>query len=224
MSKDKGFITVHRDIYYHDELTSILDQSVFIHMTSAATHESKKIFFKGSNIPLKRGECTYPIRDMAKKWGISRQKMRSLIDRLIYYSMISTRSARLNSGNSIFAKVTVINILNYDRYQNKFKDQHIEQPHEQPLHIANKPPIARVKKRQPPTDNPIDNTRIIKSLLETALDPNLRMTIKDITAIDQETVGYTRSGTEMPYDEYTKDSDGSKWKRHKFKPNGMEKI
>jgi len=44
MSKDKGFITVHRDIYYHDELTSILDQSVFIHMTSAATHESKNFF------------------------------------------------------------------------------------------------------------------------------------------------------------------------------------
>ena len=61
-------------------------------------------------------------------------------------------------------------------------------------------------------------------MLETALDPSNRITADTYKAIDQSTLGYSKIGTEMPYDLYTKDCDGSKWQKHKFNDKGMESL
>jgi hypothetical protein len=59
-----------------------------------------------------------PLRITAKRFGMTYSEMRSFILRLVRKKMIGTRTAQLQpSNNHPSRKVTIINLINYDKYQ-----------------------------------------------------------------------------------------------------------
>ena len=59
-----------------------------------------------------------PLRVTAKRFGMTYSEMRSFILRLVRRKMITTRTAQLNHcGNHKNRKVTLIQLINYDKYQ-----------------------------------------------------------------------------------------------------------
>jgi hypothetical protein len=59
-----------------------------------------------------------PLRVTAKRFGMTYSEMRSFILRLVRKKMIGTRTAQLQpSNNHPSRKVTIINLINYDKYQ-----------------------------------------------------------------------------------------------------------
>ncbi len=67
-----------------------------------------------------------PLRITAKRFGMTYSEMRSFILRLVRRRMITTRTTHLQpTNNHKSRKVTLISLVNYDKYQ--FVDE--EQPH-----------------------------------------------------------------------------------------------
>ena len=59
-----------------------------------------------------------PLRVTAKRFGMSYSEMRSFILRLVRRKMITTRTTHLqHCGNHKNRRVTLINLINYDKYQ-----------------------------------------------------------------------------------------------------------
>jgi hypothetical protein len=59
-----------------------------------------------------------PLRITAKRFGMSYSEMRTFILRLVRKKMIGTRLHHLNpTSNHPSRKVTIINLINYDKYQ-----------------------------------------------------------------------------------------------------------
>jgi hypothetical protein len=59
-----------------------------------------------------------PLRVTAKRFGMTYSEMRSFILRLVRRKMITTRTAQLNHcGNHKNRRVTLISLINYDKYQ-----------------------------------------------------------------------------------------------------------
>ena len=59
-----------------------------------------------------------PLRVTAKRFGMTYSEMRSFILRLVRRKMITTRTAQLNHcGNHKNRRVTLISLINYDKYR-----------------------------------------------------------------------------------------------------------
>ena len=65
-----------------------------------------------------------PLRVTAKRFGMSYSEMRTFILRLVRRKMITTRTAQLQpTSNHKNRKVTIINVINYDKFQYVDKQQ-----------------------------------------------------------------------------------------------------
>ena len=87
-------------------------------MISSASHQDKTLRFLENQIFVKRGEMIMPLRITAKRFAMSYSEMRTFILRLVRRKMISTRVHHLSpTSNHPSRKVTIINLINYDKYQ-----------------------------------------------------------------------------------------------------------
>tara|TARA_B100000965_G_scaffold127665_1_gene106237 strand:- start:3617 stop:4099 length:483 start_codon:yes stop_codon:yes gene_type:complete len=95
-------------------------------MISSASHQDKTLRFMDTPIFVRRGEMIMPLRVTAKRFKMTYSEMRSFILRLVRRKMITTRTAQLQpTNNHKNRKVTLISIVNYDKFQ--YVDK--EQPH-----------------------------------------------------------------------------------------------
>ena len=75
---------------------------------------------------VRRGEMIMPLRVTSKRFKMTYSEMRSFILRMVRRKMITTRTAQLQpTSNHKNRKVTLISIVNYDKFQ--YVDK--EQPH-----------------------------------------------------------------------------------------------
>ena len=126
MSRRSGFFIVFRDIFRHPVFANILQASMWIYMISSASHQDKTLRFMDTPIFVRRGEMIMPLRVTAKRFKMTYSEMRSFILRLVRRKMITTRTAQLQpTNNHKNRKVTLISIVNYDKFQ--YVDK--EQPH-----------------------------------------------------------------------------------------------
>jgi hypothetical protein len=118
MAKKKGYFILYRDIYSSPIFKNLLQASCWIYFISSASHQDKTLKFLGTEVFIKRGEAIMPLRVTAKRFGMTYSEMRSFILRLVRKKMIGTRTAQLQpSNNHPSRKVTIINLINYDKYQ-----------------------------------------------------------------------------------------------------------
>jgi hypothetical protein len=118
MAKKRGYFILYRDIYSSPVFKNILQASCWIYFISSASHQDKTLRFLDTEVFIKRGEAIMPLRVTAKRFGMTYSEMRSFILRLVRRKMIGTRTAQLQpSNNHPSRKVTIINLINYDKYQ-----------------------------------------------------------------------------------------------------------
>ena len=118
MSRKSGYFLVYRDVWKHKCFRSLIESSVWLYMISSATHQDKTLNFLDNRIFVKRGELIFPLRKNATFWKMTYSEMRTFILRLRRRGMITTRLAQLiPTSNHPSRKVSIIECLNYDKYQ-----------------------------------------------------------------------------------------------------------
>ena len=125
MSRRSGYFLVYRDIWRNPVFKNLLQASCWIYFISSASHQDKELRFLDNKIFVRRGEMIMPLRVTAKRFGMTYSEMRAFILRLVRRKMITTRTAQLQPTKAhLNRKVTLISLVNYDKYQ--FVDE--EQP------------------------------------------------------------------------------------------------
>jgi len=118
MAKRSGYFLVYRDIWRNPVFKNLLQCSCWIYFISSASHQDKTLRFLGNDIFVRRGEMIMPLRVTAKRFGMTYSEMRSYILRLVRRKMITTRTTHLQpTNNHKSRKVTLISLVNYDKYQ-----------------------------------------------------------------------------------------------------------
>ena len=118
MAKKKGYFILYRDIYSNPIFKNLLQASCWIYFISSASHQDKTLRFLNNDIFVRRGEMIMPLRVTAKRFGMTYSEMRAFILRLVRRKMITTRLNQLQpSSNHPNRKVTIISLVNYDKYQ-----------------------------------------------------------------------------------------------------------
>ena len=126
MSRKSGYFICYRNIWQHPVFKNLLQASCWIYMISSASHQDKNLRFLDNTIFVRRGEMIMPLRVNAKRFKMTYSEMRTFILRLVRRKMITTRVAHLQpTNNHKNRKVTLISIVNYDKFQ--YVDK--EQPH-----------------------------------------------------------------------------------------------
>jgi hypothetical protein len=117
-SKKSGYFICYRSIFQDSTFKNLLQASCWIYMISSASHQDKNLRFLDNSIFVRRGEMIMPLRITAKRFAMSYSEMRTFILRLVRKKMIGTRLHHLNpTSNHPSRKVTIINLINYDKYQ-----------------------------------------------------------------------------------------------------------
>ena len=118
MSRKSGYFLVYRDIWRSPVFKNLLQCSCWIYMISSASHQDKELRFLDNKIFVRRGELIMPLRVTAKRFGMSYSEMRTFILRLVRRKMITTRHHQLQpTNNHPSRKVTLISLVNYNKYQ-----------------------------------------------------------------------------------------------------------
>ena len=118
MAKRSGYFLVYRDIWRNPVFKNLLQASCWIYFISSASHQDKTLRFLGNEIFVRRGEMIMPLRVTAKRFGMTYSEMRSFILRMVRRKMITTRTTHLQpTNNHKSRKVTLISLVNYDKYQ-----------------------------------------------------------------------------------------------------------
>ena len=118
MAKRSGYFLVYRDIWRNPVFKNLLQCSCWIYFISSASHQDKTLRFLDNPIFVRRGEMIMPLRVTAKRFGMTYSEMRSFILRLVRRKMISTRTTHLQpTNNHKSRKVTLISLVNYDKFQ-----------------------------------------------------------------------------------------------------------
>ena len=124
MSKKSGYFICYRNIWQHPVFKNLLQASCWIYMISSASHQDKELKFLDNKIFVRRGELILPLRVTAKRFKMSYSEMRTFILRLVRRKMITTRHHHLQpTNNHPSRKVTLISIVNYDKFQYVDKEQ-----------------------------------------------------------------------------------------------------
>ena len=123
-SKKSGYFICYRSIFQDPTFKNLLQASCWIYMISSASHQDKTLRFLDNPIFVRRGEMIMPLRITAKRFAMSYSEMRTFILRLVRKKMIGTRVHQLQpTSNHPSRKVTIINLINYDKYQYEETDQ-----------------------------------------------------------------------------------------------------
>ena len=118
MTRKSGYFVCYRNIWQHPVFKNLLQTSCWIYMISSASHQDKTLRFLDNQIFVKRAELIMPLRITAKRFKMSYSEMRTFILRLVRRKMITTRTTHLQpTNNHKSRKVTLISLVNYDKYQ-----------------------------------------------------------------------------------------------------------
>ena len=108
MNSKNGFVLLHRKIFNSNDFKNQLDISVFIYLMAMASHESCEVVYRCKKIFLNRGEGCIAERDLAKKFDITKSKVKSIIKRLINNHNLYQRTTK---------RLSVYAIVKYEKYQ-----------------------------------------------------------------------------------------------------------
>lgn len=103
-----GWIALHRKIYNSNDFKNQLEVAIFLYLVSMASYQATKVIYRKKTIFLKRGEVSIAYRDLAKKFDISFDKVRTIIKNL---------KASGNLTQTLHKRLSVFSIVKYSKYQ-----------------------------------------------------------------------------------------------------------
>jgi sensor domain CHASE-containing protein len=104
----EGWIALHRKIYNSNDFNNQLEVAVFLYLVSMASHKTIQVVYRKKKLTLKRGEVSIAYRDLAKKFNLSMQNIKTIIKNL------------KNSGNinqTLTKNLSTYTIVKYSKYQ-----------------------------------------------------------------------------------------------------------
>jgi hypothetical protein len=105
---NEGWIALHRKIYNSSDFNNQLEVAVFLYLVSMASYQPTKVVYRKKTIFLKRGDVSIAYRDLAKKFGISFDRVRTIIKNLV---------ATGNINQTLHKRLSVFSIVKYNKYQ-----------------------------------------------------------------------------------------------------------
>ena len=143
MSRKSGYFICYRNIWQHNVFKNLLQASCWIYMISSASHQDKTLRFLDNSIFVRRGELIMQLRVNAKRFKMSYSEMRTFILRLVRRGMITTRTHQLQpTTNHPSRKVTIINVVNYDKFQ------YVDNQQPPPNHLSQQGLINKLTNKQ----------------------------------------------------------------------------
>ena len=103
-----GWIALHRKIYNSSDFNNQLEVAVFLYLVAMASHKPVQVVYRKKKLTLKRGEVSIAYRDLAKKFDISKDKVRSIIYNLKYSG---------NIRQTLHKRLSIFSIVKYSKYQ-----------------------------------------------------------------------------------------------------------
>ena len=103
-----GWIALHRKIYNSSDFNNQLEVAVFLYLVAMASHKPVQVVYRKKKLTLKRGEISIAYRDLAKKFNLSMQNIKTIIKNL------------KNSGNinqTLTKNLSIYSIVKYRKYQ-----------------------------------------------------------------------------------------------------------
>jgi sensor domain CHASE-containing protein len=103
-----GWIALHRKIYNSSDFNNQLEVAVFLYLVAMASHKPIQVVYRKKKLTLKRGEISIAYRDLAKKFNLSMQNIKTIIKNL------------KNSGNinqTLTKNLSIYSIVKYSKYQ-----------------------------------------------------------------------------------------------------------
>jgi hypothetical protein len=103
-----GWIALHRKIYNSSDFNNQLEVAVFLYLVAMASHKPVQVVYRKKKLTLKRGEISIAYRDLAKKFNLSMQNIKTIIKNL------------KNSGNinqTLTKNLSIYTIVKYSKYQ-----------------------------------------------------------------------------------------------------------
>ena len=108
---NNGWIRLHRSIAYHWIWNSSKHFQRWVDMLFMASWEKKTIIFNRKTVVLKRGQFVTSSRELQRRWGTNAKGVHMFLSTLVSDGMINCIT------NNI---MTLITIVNYDKYQSVF--------------------------------------------------------------------------------------------------------
>ncbi|MFA5875236.1 MAG: hypothetical protein WC901_00915 [Candidatus Margulisiibacteriota bacterium] len=149
-----GWIKLHRDIEDH---WIFKDSEVFkrwIRLLMMANFEESKILVGGNVVTIGKGQMILSQENIAEKWKISRQTLRTFLNHLEKDGMILRDFAQKSNH-----KITILTICNYSKYQD--------------LPTTNQPLINHRATTEQPQSNQIKESKELKECKERDISTNV---------------------------------------------------
>ena len=115
-----GWIALHRKIYSSTDFKNQLEVSIFIYLLTMASHKPINVIYRKKKITLNRGEVSIAYRDLAKKFNISKDKIRTVIKNLIQSN---------NIRQTLHKRLSIFSIIKYSKYQDMPSETRQTIPH-----------------------------------------------------------------------------------------------
>jgi hypothetical protein len=109
-----GWIILHRKIYNSTDFNNQLEVAVFMYLLTMASHKPIKVVYRKKKLTLNRGDVSIAYRDLAKKFNISKDKVRTVVKNLI---------ASGNVRQTLHKRLSIFTIVKYEKYQQIEKNQ-----------------------------------------------------------------------------------------------------
>ena len=103
-----GWIALHRKIFNSKDFNNQLEVAVFIYLVAMASHKPSDVVYRKKKLTLNRGDISIAYRDLAKKFNISLQNIKSIINNL-------KKSGNINQ--KLTKNLSIYNIVKYSKYQ-----------------------------------------------------------------------------------------------------------
>ena len=104
----EGWIALHRKIYNSSDFNNQLEVAVFLYLVSMASHKPTQVVYRKKKITLNRGQVSIAYRDLAKKFNLSMQNIKTIIKHL-------KKSGNLNQ--TLTKNLSIYTIVKYSKYQ-----------------------------------------------------------------------------------------------------------
>jgi len=115
-----GWIALHRKIYTSTDFKNQMEVAVFMYLLCMASYQISKVVYRNKTIILKRGDVTIAYRDLAKKFDITVDKIRTILKNL---------KASGNITQTFHKRLSVFSIVKYSKYQDLQTKPKQEVPH-----------------------------------------------------------------------------------------------
>jgi hypothetical protein len=120
MNHKNGFVLLHRKIWESKDFNNAFEISLFLFLLSKACHKPEELVYRRKKIFLNRGEICIALRDLAKKFNTTVDKIKTALKNFTIQQNILVRS---------YKRMNIYIIVKYDKYQSLEKpiQQEIQQ-------------------------------------------------------------------------------------------------